>query len=42
MRASTLDWLARARTYVEFANRDDRYREVADYLRTREVKRHLP
>jgi len=42
MRASTLDWLARARTYVEFANRDDRYREVADYLHSREVKRHLP
>jgi hypothetical protein len=32
----------RARTSVEFANQDDRYREAADYLRSREVMRHLP
>ncbi|MEN0064383.1 MAG: tetratricopeptide repeat protein [Myxococcota bacterium] len=31
-RASTGPWLERARNYVEFANRDDRYEDVAKYL----------
>lgn len=38
MRPTTLEWLARARNYVEFANRDERYRDVATFLRTKEAK----
>jgi SpoVK/Ycf46/Vps4 family AAA+-type ATPase len=38
LRATTLDWLARARNYVEFANQDDRYKEVATFLRSREIR----
>lgn len=32
LRPSTVSWLERARTYVEFANTGGRYQEVADYL----------
>ncbi len=39
MSASTLSWLRRAKNYVEFANRDERYNEVQEYLRGREAKR---
>lgn len=35
---TTLDWLATARNYVEFANESGRYDEVLAYLSTREVK----
>jgi SpoVK/Ycf46/Vps4 family AAA+-type ATPase len=38
LRPTTLDWLARARNYVEFSNQDDRYKEVATFLRSREVR----
>jgi transitional endoplasmic reticulum ATPase len=38
LRPTTLDWLARARNYVEFANQDDRYKEVATFLRSREIR----
>lgn len=41
VRPTTLDWLARARAYVEFANQSERYADVAAYLRTREVRRRL-
>lgn len=32
LRPSTLSWLERARNYVEFANRDERWDDVARYL----------
>jgi SpoVK/Ycf46/Vps4 family AAA+-type ATPase len=38
LRPSTLDWLAGARNYVEFANQGGRYDEVATFLRSREAK----
>jgi SpoVK/Ycf46/Vps4 family AAA+-type ATPase len=38
VRPTTLDWLARARNYVEFANQDDRYKEVATFLKSREAR----
>ena len=38
MRPSTLDWLGRSRNYVEFANHNQRYDEVARFLKTREAK----
>ncbi|WP_116040787.1 hypothetical protein [Amycolatopsis palatopharyngis] len=41
VRPSTLDWLTRARAYVEFANQTERYSDVAAYLATREVRRRL-
>jgi SpoVK/Ycf46/Vps4 family AAA+-type ATPase len=37
-RASTLEWLARARNYVEFANQSKQYEDVAAFLETREAK----
>ncbi len=40
MRPTTLDWLARARNYVEFANRDRRYDDVASFLRSADVTKH--
>lgn len=39
--ATTVAWLETARSYVEFANVGDRYRDVADYLARRSVRRHL-
>ena len=38
MRPSTLEWLSRARNYVEFANQGERYQEVERFLKTREAK----
>jgi len=35
---STLDWLRRAKNYVEFANQDQKYNDVAAYLKTKEPK----
>ena len=39
MRPSTLEWLSRAETFVEFANRDETYADVDKYLRSREVRK---
>jgi SpoVK/Ycf46/Vps4 family AAA+-type ATPase len=38
MRPSTLEWLATARNYVEFANQGGRYDEVAAFLVSREAR----
>ena len=38
LRPTTLEWLARARNYVEFSNRDERYKEVASFLSSREAR----
>lgn len=38
MRPSTLEWLARARNFVEFANQSGIYDEVAAYLRSPEAR----
>lgn len=38
MRPSTLEWLATARNYVEFANQGGRYDEVASFLVSREAR----
>lgn len=39
MRPTTLDWLNRAKNYVEFANRSDFYKSVDEFLRTPEVRK---
>ena len=41
LRPTTLDWLQRARDYVEFAGASEKYVDVADYLRRRHVRRRL-
>ena len=38
MRPSTLEWLATARNYVEFANQSGGYDEVAAFLVSREAR----
>jgi SpoVK/Ycf46/Vps4 family AAA+-type ATPase len=38
MRPSTLEWIATARNYVEFANQGGRYDEVAAFLVSREAR----
>ena len=38
MRPSTLEWLATARNYVEFANQSNRYDDVRDFLVSREAR----
>jgi ATP-dependent 26S proteasome regulatory subunit len=38
MRPSTLEWIATARNYVEFANQGGRYDEVANFLISREAR----
>ncbi|MEW5986404.1 MAG: ATP-binding protein [Chloroflexota bacterium] len=38
LRPTTLDWLERARNYVEFANQDKRYNEVAAFLKSAEAR----
>jgi transitional endoplasmic reticulum ATPase len=38
-RPTTLDWLASAGSYVEFANQAGRYDELAKFLKSREAKR---
>jgi len=40
LRPTTLDWLARARNFVEFANRDERYKDVAAFLASKEARRY--
>ncbi|KAA1420455.1 ATP-binding protein [Mumia zhuanghuii] len=41
LRPSTLDWLRRARDHVEFSNADDRWEDVAAYLRSRPIRKRL-
>jgi SpoVK/Ycf46/Vps4 family AAA+-type ATPase len=41
VKPSTLDWLHRVRSYIEFANQSERYDDVAAYLKTRDVRRRL-
>ncbi|MGW0520332.1 AAA family ATPase [Crossiella sp. NPDC003009] len=41
VRPSTVDWLVRAKAYVEFANQSERYSDVAEYLAAKEVRRRL-
>ena len=41
VRPTTIDWLQRARSYVEFANESERWSDVADYLKKREVRKRL-
>jgi SpoVK/Ycf46/Vps4 family AAA+-type ATPase len=38
MRPTTLEWLATARNYVEFANESGRYDEVSSFLVSREAR----
>lgn len=38
LKPTTLEWLARARNYVEFANQSEQYRDVALFLRSREAR----
>jgi SpoVK/Ycf46/Vps4 family AAA+-type ATPase len=42
LRPTTLDWLGRARNYVEFANQDERYEDIARYLNSTEVRGSAP
>lgn len=41
VKPSTLDWLHRVRSYIEFANQSERYDDVASYLKSRDVRRRL-
>lgn len=41
VKPSTLDWLHRVRSYIEFANQSERYDDVAEYLRTKDIRRRL-
>jgi transitional endoplasmic reticulum ATPase len=41
IRPTTLDWLERAKGYVEFANVGDKYADVEAYLNSKEVRRKL-
>ena len=41
IKPSTLDWLHRVRSYIEFANQSERYDDVASYLKSRDVRRRL-
>ncbi|QNE17441.1 tetratricopeptide repeat protein [Kribbella qitaiheensis] len=41
VKPSTLDWLHRVRSYIEFANQAERYDDVAAYLRSKDVRRRL-
>jgi transitional endoplasmic reticulum ATPase len=38
MRPSTLEWLATARNFVDFANRTGAYDDVAQFLKSADVK----
>jgi SpoVK/Ycf46/Vps4 family AAA+-type ATPase len=42
VKPSTLDWLHRVRSYIEFANQSERYDDVAAYLKSRDVRRLKP
>lgn len=39
MHPTTLDWLQRAKNYVEFANQGGRYSDIASFLSRRDVRR---
>jgi SpoVK/Ycf46/Vps4 family AAA+-type ATPase len=41
LQPTTVDWLKRVQNYIDFANRDQRYDEVAAYLQSRDVQRAL-
>jgi len=41
VKPSTLDWLHRVRSYIEFANQSERYDDVASYLQSKEIRRRL-
>jgi SpoVK/Ycf46/Vps4 family AAA+-type ATPase len=41
VKPSTLDWLHRVRSYIEFANQSERYDDVAEYLRSKDIRRRL-
>ncbi|MEU4294188.1 AAA family ATPase [Kribbella sp. NPDC026596] len=41
VKPSTLEWLHRVRSYIEFANQSERYDDVAAYLKSRDVRRRL-
>jgi SpoVK/Ycf46/Vps4 family AAA+-type ATPase len=41
VKPSTLDWLHRVRSYIEFANQAERYDDVAAYLSSKDVRRRL-
>ncbi|ADB32435.1 AAA ATPase central domain protein [Kribbella flavida DSM 17836] len=41
VKPSTLDWLHRVRSYIEFANQSERYDDAAAYLRSKDVRRRL-
>ncbi|MFI5707349.1 AAA family ATPase [Kribbella sp. NPDC051620] len=41
VKPSTLDWLHRVRSYIEFANQSERYDDVAEYLRGKDIRRRL-
>lgn len=38
VKPSTLDWLHRVRSYIEFANQSERYDDVAAYLRSKDIR----
>jgi len=38
MRPSTLEWLASARNYVEFANQGGRYEDIRRFLVSKEAR----
>ncbi|GAB3824619.1 tetratricopeptide repeat protein [Kribbella italica] len=41
VKPSTLDWLHRVRSYIEFANQSERYDDAAAYLKSKDVRRRL-
>jgi AAA+ superfamily predicted ATPase len=41
VKPSTLEWLHRVRSYIEFANQSERYDDVASDLKSRDVRRRL-
>ncbi|MEV6286457.1 tetratricopeptide repeat protein [Kribbella sp. NPDC051770] len=41
VKPSTLDWLHRVRSYIEFANQSERYDDAAAYLKSKDVRKRL-
>lgn len=41
MQPTTVEWLRRAKNYVEFANQGGRYADIESYLKRRDVKRTI-
>jgi SpoVK/Ycf46/Vps4 family AAA+-type ATPase len=41
VRPTTLEWLRRAKNYVEFANQGGRYSDIEEFLKRRDVKRMM-